>query len=52
VAAVVVAEPEDDDEIVVDLSELEDAADVATSGLDKLAAAFPGSELVEDGGDG
>jgi hypothetical protein len=50
--AVAVAEPELDDEIVVDLSELEDAADVATSGLDKLTAAFPGSELIEDGGDG
>jgi hypothetical protein len=47
---VAVAEP--DDEEVIDLSELEDASAVATSGLDKLTAAFPGSELIEEGGDG
>ncbi len=49
-APVAVAEP--DDEEVIDLSELEDASAVATSGLDKLTAAFPGSELIEEGGDG
>jgi DNA polymerase-3 subunit gamma/tau len=43
---------EDLEEEVIDLSELEDASSVATSGLDKLAAAFPGSELVEEGDDG
>ena len=35
----------------IDLHELEDANDVATTGIDRLTAAFPGAELIEEGGD-
>ena len=39
--------PEDDDE-AIDLAELTDATDVASSGLDRITAVFPGAELVDD----
>ncbi len=41
----------DDDESdeYVDVSELEDASDVATSGVARLTQAFPGAVVVEDG---
>ena len=39
----------DDDPGMIDVSELEDATDVAVSGLDKLTKAFPGAVLVEGG---
>jgi DNA polymerase III subunit gamma/tau len=41
----------DDDAAMIDVTELTDATDVATSGIDKLTKAFPGSVLV-DGGEG
>ena len=34
---------------MIDVTEFEDATDVATSGIDKLTKAFPGAVLVEDG---
>ena len=41
-------EPEPDDEDVhIDVSELDDASDVAVSGIDKLVQAFPGAEIIE-----
>lgn len=45
------AEPDVDEEdpSTVDLSELRDADDVATSGIERLTQAFPGSVLLEDG---
>ncbi|WP_208028240.1 DNA polymerase III subunit gamma/tau [Rhabdothermincola sediminis] len=46
-----VPDPEPDEEISLqELSELTDATDVATSGLERIAEIFPGAELV-DGGD-
>lgn len=36
-----------DDELVMDLSELEDATDVATTGLERLLEAFPGAKVIE-----
>jgi len=36
----------DDAELIVDVDELEDA-DVASTGVDRLTAAFPGAELIE-----
>ena len=41
---------EDEDLTSIDVSELEDAPDVATTGVDRLTQAFPGAVLV-DGGD-
>jgi hypothetical protein len=48
----VAADQADDDEDLtsIDVSELEDAPDVATTGVDRLTQAFPGAVLV-DGGD-
>ena len=40
---------DDEDPAMIDVTELEDATDVATSGIDKLTKAFPGAVLVEDG---
>jgi len=42
-----VASPPADDEISIDVSELEDAPDAGT-GVERLAQAFPGAELVEE----
>ena len=45
---VVAAYTDDQDERDhIDVSELEDATDVSTSGVDKLVQAFPGAELIE-----
>ena len=35
----------------IDVSELADADDVADTGLDRIAAVFPGAELVDEGPD-
>jgi hypothetical protein len=40
---------DEEDPAMIDVTELEDATDVATSGIDKLTKAFPGAVLVEDG---
>ena len=40
---------DDEDPAMIDVTELEDATDVATSGIDRLTKAFPGAVLVEDG---
>jgi DNA polymerase-3 subunit gamma/tau len=40
---------DDDEAATIDLDELEDAVDVAASGIEKLTEAFPGAVLVEDG---
>ena len=42
---------DDDDEDLtsIDVNELEDAADVATTGVDRLTQAFPGAVLVDEG---
>ena len=45
---VVAADTDDQDERDhIDVSDLEDATDVSTSGVDKLVQAFPGAELIE-----
>ncbi len=36
------------EETTIDPSELTDAPDAATSGLDRIAAVFPGAEIVTD----
>lgn len=36
-----------DDEMYMDVSELEDATDVATTGLERLLEAFPGATVIE-----
>jgi hypothetical protein len=43
------AEPEadHDERDHIDVTDLEDATDVSTSGVDKLVQAFPGAELIE-----
>jgi hypothetical protein len=40
---------EDPDDI--DVADLADADDVADTGLDRIAAVFPGAELVDEGPD-
>ena len=47
----VAADQTDDDEDLtsIDVSELEDAPDVATTGVDRLTQAFPGAVLVDEG---
>lgn len=50
VSAGVPSRADDDDEAAtIDLDELEDAVDVAASGIEKLTEAFPGAVLVDDG---
>ena len=44
---VVAADTDQDERDHIDVSELEDATDVSTSGVDKLVQAFPGAELIE-----
>lgn len=38
----------DEDDLVVDVHELEDATDVAATGVDRLIAAFPGAEIITE----
>jgi hypothetical protein len=45
--------PRDDapsEEAAIDLAELTDAPEAATSGLDRITAVFPGAEIVTDDG--
>jgi len=44
---VVAADTDQDERDHIDVSDLEDATDVSTSGVDKLVQAFPGAELIE-----
>ncbi len=44
---VAAADTDQDERDHIDVSELEDATDVSTSGVDKLVQAFPGAELIE-----
>ena len=43
------SDDDDEDLTSIDVSELEDAADVATTGVDRLTRAFPGAVLVDEG---
>ena len=45
----VLTQSEDEDLTSIDVSELEDAPDVATTGVDRLTQAFPGAVLVDEG---
>ena len=45
--ASVVGDDDEEGDLMIDLNELEDADDVAVSGLDRLTAAFPGAELIQ-----
>jgi hypothetical protein len=42
------ADGDSEDDEVVDVHALEDAPDVAGSGVDRLAEAFPGAQLIEE----
>lgn len=39
---------DEEDDMVIDLDDLEDAGDAPTGGVEKLAAAFPGAQLVNE----
>lgn len=41
------APPDDLDEDIPDVNELEDAPDVASSGIDRLTQAFPGAQVLD-----
>jgi hypothetical protein len=46
--AVDLAEPESDETLTIDIHELEDATDVAETGIDRLTRAFPGAVVIEE----
>ncbi len=46
--AVDLTEPEADEALTIDLHELEDATDVAETGIDRLTRAFPGAVVIEE----
>ena len=47
-AAAATSADEFEDEHLIDLSQLEDATDVSTSGVDKVIQAFPGAALIDE----
>ena len=46
--AVDLTEPESDEALTIDIHELEDATDVAETGIDRLTRAFPGAVVIEE----